>query len=159
MGQITQKNMMDSVKEGHEYVWKIPNAEQLHIVLLIKLSHRYVNCNLSRRLCNLLDPTELPHIYNTRQKQVSKILEYIVVLNSIIVLLLKCPIIGWIYRQKLEILNILKHLQAFTSTLIKCTNLNISVITNLERIIIQCLLKECGSNCCNNKEVSILTVC
>lgn len=58
----------DSVKEDMNML-KIPNVEQLHIVLLIKLSHRYVNGNLSKRLYNLMDPTELPHIYNTRQNR------------------------------------------------------------------------------------------
>ena len=72
---------------------KIPNVEQLHIVLLIKLSHRYVNGNLSKRLCNLMDPTELPHIYNTRQNRYPNIRVHSST-KSIIVLLLKCPIIG-----------------------------------------------------------------
>ena len=55
----------DSVKEDMNML-KIPDVEQLHIVLLIKLSHRYVNGNLSKILCKLIDPT---HIYNTRQNR------------------------------------------------------------------------------------------
>ena len=42
---------------------KILNVEKLHIVLLIKLSHRYINGILSKQLL-----TKLPHTYSTIEK-------------------------------------------------------------------------------------------
>ena len=43
---------------------KISNVEKLHIASLIKLSHRYINGNLSKQLI-----TKLPHTYSTRQNK------------------------------------------------------------------------------------------
>ena len=43
---------------------KISNVEKLHIVSLIKLSHRYINGNLSKQLL-----AKLFHTYSTRQNK------------------------------------------------------------------------------------------